>query len=487
MDWRLNRNALVLGLGLAVGTGWALAEEPAQQPGKLAGLELLTQGDQRADGGKSTEAEVLYQQAMEQLLPGIRHLPFKVTVKRDVTPRDKIRDVLLKEIAEDSSPEEFRADELAMKAFGLLPKEMDYTETLMKLLTEQIGAFYDPKTDTMHLILEPEEQLKKKPGFFAKLFGATGGFDKDNSKTVIAHELAHALADQHYDLHALSKAIKHDDDREMALSALIEGEATLVMMAAQGKDWDGKATADLPSEALGQTMSMMAPMLRMIGGAQISSVPPIMSEPLVFPYLQGMVFCARLTNSEGWPGIDTAYHNVPLSTEQILHPEKYRDQPDPPTDVDLGTLPSLDGWKELTRNVMGELQIGILLKNQKASKTAAAGWDGDRFALFEGPQGKLGLVWRTNWDSEADAKEFFLAYAKYQQSRFGGDDVTPDATSVTREKDGAIYSLELRGPDVVGVEGFNKDEQSKLVEAAWKAQLAMKVATPVAPPESPKP
>jgi len=485
MAARAVRNAWCLGLTLTAGLGgsWALADEQPGVPPKTAGLDLLTQGDKQADGGKSSEAEILYQQAMEKLLPGIRQLPFKVTVKRDVTPRGQIRDVMLKEIDEDSSPEEFRADELAMKAFGLLPLDFDYKERLMTLLTEQIGAFYDPKTDTMHLILEPEETLKKKPGFFAKLFGATGGFDKENSKTVIAHELTHALADQHYDLHALSKSIKHDDDREMALSALIEGEATLVMMAAQSKDWEGKATAELPSEALGQTMNMMAPMLRVMGGAQIGSVPPIMSEPLLFPYLQGMVFCARLTNAEGWPGIDTAYHNIPLSTEQILHPEKYRDQPDPPTEIDLGALAAPDGWKERTRNVMGEMQIGILLKNQKASKTAAAGWDGDRFALFESPDGKLGIVWRSTWDSEADAREFFNAYAKYQKSRFGGDDVTPDSTVITREKDGFGYSLEVRGPDVVAVEGFAKDDLARLAQAAWNAKLSPKVADPVAPPQ----
>jgi hypothetical protein len=473
MTARFPVGVLVAILTLAAQAVAARADEPAGRSDLEAGLVLLKQGDQQADEGKTTDAEILYQQAMEKLLPGIRRLPFKTTVKRDVTPREKIREYMLKEIEEDETPEEFRADELAMKAFGLLPPGLDYKETLMKLLTEQVGAFYDPETGTMHLILENGDQAKKKAGFFEKLLGGGGGFNKENSKTVIAHELTHALADQHYDLHALTKSIKHDDDRELALSALVEGEATLVMMAAQASDWSGKSTADLPSEALGQTMGLMTPLLRMVGGAEIASVPPIMSEPLVFPYLQGMVFCARLTNSDGWPGIDVAYKHIPQSTEQILHPEKYRDQPDPPTEVDLGELAVPEGWKELTRNVLGELQIGILLRKHNG-KAAAAGWDGDRFALFEGPSGRLGLVWRSTWDTETDASEFFTAYARYQHSRFGGDAPADGLTSTSREKDGAVYRLTRRGVDVVAVEGFDEKSTDGLAEAAWKATLSEK-------------
>ena len=484
MTARIATGAVVamLGLALLAGPTRGLGDEPPAKstapPAPTAsdveaGLVLLRQGDQQADAGKTTDAEILYQQAMEKLLPGIRQLPFKTTVKRDVTPRDKIREYMLKELEEDETPEEFRADELAMKAFGLLPADLDYKETLMKLLTEQIGAFYDPETDTMHLILEPEAKEKKKLGFFQKLLGAGGGFDKENSKTIIAHELTHALSDQHYDLYALTKSIKHDDDRDLALSALIEGEATLVMMAAQGQDWTGKSTAELPSEALGQTMGMMGPLLRIAGGAEISSVPPIMSEPLVFPYLQGLVFCTRVTNAEGWHGLDAVYRHIPQSTEQILHPEKYKDQPDPPTEVDLGTLEPPAGWKELTRNVLGELQISILLRKQ-SGKVAAAGWDGDRFALFEGPEGRLALVWRSTWDTERDAAEFLSAYARYQQARFGGDAPAADATRVSRERAGAVYSVERKGVDVVVVEGLDAASAAPLAEAAWKATLSEK-------------
>ena len=98
----------------------------------------------------------------------------------------------------------------------------------------------------MHLIREPGKADAKKPAFFESLMGKKGGFDKDENKTVIAHELTHALADQHYDLDKMQEVVEHDDDRSMALSSLIEGEATLAMIGAQMDDWDGSKVTAIP-------------------------------------------------------------------------------------------------------------------------------------------------------------------------------------------------------------------------------------------------
>src|SRR5262249_2058268 len=177
------------------------------------GLKLLTEGDQLADKGNTTDAVLRYKNAFEQLLPGMRKLRFKHEVKRDVTEREKLRDVLVKEIDSEITPGEFRANEMGMKALGLLPRDINLKEVMVKVYSEEIAAFYDTKTKTMHLIKEPEAKTKKPPGLLERLLGKTGGFDKDENKTVIAHELTHALADQNFDLDALQKAAKHDDDQ----------------------------------------------------------------------------------------------------------------------------------------------------------------------------------------------------------------------------------------------------------------------------------
>ncbi len=174
---------------------------------------MLDEGDKLADQGQFTEAVIRYKRGMEQLLPQLRKIPFKHEVKRDVTKRENMKALILKEIDEDMTPAEFRANELAMKAFGLLPRDFNLRETIAQVYAEEVAAFYDPKTKTMHLIEEPKVEKKKPPTLLERLFGKKDEFDKDENKTVIAHELTHALADQHYDLDAMQEAVKKDDDR----------------------------------------------------------------------------------------------------------------------------------------------------------------------------------------------------------------------------------------------------------------------------------
>jgi hypothetical protein len=433
------------------------------------GKKLLAEGDEAADNGKTTDAVIHYKRAFEQLLPGMRKLRFKHEVKRDVTAREDLKAVLVKEIDEEMTPGEFRANELGMKALGLLPQDVNLKEVLVRVYSEEIAAFYDPKTKTMHLIKEPEVQ--KEPTFLEKLLGKKKGFDKDENKTVIAHELTHALADQNFDIDAMQKRVKQDDDRELAVSALIEGEATLTMIGSQMEDWNGSVIRSVPAARLDRVFGFMIPFMPLAGGKSLREAPPILSETMIFPYLRGMVFCARLTNDGGWQALDDAYRNPPQSTEQILHPEKYRAEPDPPTSVDLGALSPGGDWKELGRNVVGEMQLTVLLKRH-GGRNAAAGWDGDRYAVFERAGGQAGLVWLTTWDTEDDARQFSSGYGKFQITKLGGEQPLPDVVpeSVRHPKGNAVLALERRGKDVAIVEGFDASTTDALVEAAFRAK-----------------
>ena len=131
-------------------------------PSPPDGASLLTEGDKLADEGKFTEAVIRYKSGIEKLLPKLRKIPFKHEVKRDVTKRENMKDLILKEIDEDMTPQEFRANELAMKAFGLLPRDYNLREALAQVYAEEVAAFYDPKTKTMHLIEEPKKAVQKK-------------------------------------------------------------------------------------------------------------------------------------------------------------------------------------------------------------------------------------------------------------------------------------------------------------------------------------
>jgi hypothetical protein len=391
-----------------------------------------------------------------------------------------MKELILKEIDEDMTPEEFRANELAMKAFGLLPAKYNLREALAQVYSEEVAAFYDPKTKTMHLIEEPKKPVEKKVGLLERLFGKKSEFDKEENKSVIAHELTHALADQHYDLDALQKSVKKDDDRSLALSALIEGEATLAMFSASALDWEGDI-ADFPAENLEWTFNLISPFMAFMGGGQaIRNAPQIISESMIFPYIRGMVFCAKLTSKGGWPAIDDVYRDPPLSTEQILHPEKYRERPDYPMSIDLAALSAGEGWKEVGRNVLGEMQLAVMLRKH-GGKAAAAGWDGDRYAVFEGPKGKLGLVWASTWDSEDDAREFMRGYVSCQSEKARNLGGVPKhvSDSVWRNDDDALYVVERHGCDVIVVEGFTPKTTIGLVASARQAKkIELKPAAP---------
>ena len=440
-------------------------------PDVKAGLDLLKTGDDLADAGETNDAQVRYKEAFEKILPRLRGIPFKHEVKRDVTKREKLQDMLLKEFEEEMTPAEFEANEKSLKAFGLLSKDLDLKALLVEVYSEEIAAYYDTKTKTMYMIEEPEAKKNQEPTFLERFLGKTGGFDKDENKTVIAHEMTHALSDQHYDLESLHERSKKNDDWSLAVSALIEGEATLAMMAAGMEDWEGAQIVETPSANLGAGLELIAPFMASLGGGQaLKKAPPIITDSMLFPYLRGMVFCARLANDDGWKGVDSAYLDPPLSTEQILHPAKYRAEPDYPTRIDLPELEPGEGWKQVGSNVMGEMQTAVMLRGNGGA-AAAAGWDGDRYAVFENQDGALALVWATTWDGEDDAREFARAYVRYQTSRMNDAKFQPVEIpdSLWRCVDGNCRVVERRGADVVVVEGFPASASASLLEAAFRA------------------
>jgi hypothetical protein len=476
---RLVASLLVLGMPLFV-VASAQAATPIQDEVDLphdiaAGKALLNEGNALADKGDTAEAQNRYKLAFEQLLPSLRQLPFRREVKGDMTDRSALGSKIIEDIDREMTPAEFRAYESGLKALGFLDPDVDLKQLLGEVYGQEIGAFYDPRTDTMHLIRESEKG-GRKPTFLETLMGKKAGFDKDESQTVIAHEMTHALADQHFDLETMLKSVKDDTDRELATVALIEGEATLAMTVAQSKDWEGRSVRDLPAEQMGQMVAFLGPLMPSIGGsAALKKAPEVIKESMLFPYLQGLVFNLTLTNEKGWKGVDSAYRKPPLSTEQVLHPEKYAKALDTPRDFTFKDLPAPEGWTELGQDVVGELQASVLLRPFDG-RTAAAGWDGDRFAVFahgDEARAPLAFVWRSVWDTEADAIEFATAYASFQSRKLGPS--TPKLTAPLPDllgrsgPDGARFLVERRGSDVVIVEGFGPEPTSRLVEAAFAA------------------
>jgi hypothetical protein len=186
-------------------------------------------------------------------------------------------------------------------------------------------------------------------------------------------------------------------------------------------------------------------------------LPPALVEENFFPYYAGAALIARVLEQHGWAGVDTLYAAPPLSTEQLLHPEKYFTEPDPPTHVEIGGVAALfpADWQELENNVLGELMIRVLFEQflpKEDARIAAAGWDGDRFIAY-GHGAAAAFVWTSVWDSDGDAEEFLAAYRRVLAKKYPA----PAA---------AKAYIERRGLKVVIVEGL--DATPAAIEELWR-------------------
>ncbi len=480
-ETQMNAAKLLYGFILLVGFS---STEP---PGGQAGKELLMQGDQLADQAKYTEALLKYKLGYEKILPDLRGLNFKEPVAPQFMERTDLQQHMKKLLKEDMTEHEIELSDASLKVFGFVQPDFKTEDTLLQLYSEEVAGFYDPKRKQMVLIKETEAPKPQKPGLLARLLGAKTGFDKDEQKSTLSHEMAHALADQHFDLLKLQEAAEKDDDRALALQALVEGEAMLVMMADMERAGGGTGAGILRASpaAMDFSFRLMQGILPFASGKAFRSAPPIFRETMMFGYLKGMVFLLHLTNESEWKRVNQAFREPPLSTEQILHPEKFLKELDEPTEIELPPLGDVLGadWKEVGQNVLGELQISVMLRKQWGAR-AAAGWDGDRFAVFSGPNDKLALVWYTTWDSEADAKEFAGAYSRYAATRIGLADASagsagqPEPPTIADrlmiEKGGRGYLIHRQGSDVVIIEGLSEKAIDAVSAVAFKAEKKVK-------------
>lgn len=320
----------------------------------------------------------------------LRNLPATGSVDTGLQSREEIRRYILARMAEEYPPEELEIDRRLLVKLGLIPDSLDYPGTLVLLLTEQVAGYYDPQTRTLYVAdwVPVREQLP-----------------------VMAHELVHALQDQHFDLDRLLEGVEGNEDATQARVAVVEGEGLGLMLEYILQPL-GRSFLDIPD--LVQMQKDQMEQARQSYGV-FRKAPPFFQEALLFPYVQGARFLQHYVRRHGWPGVDRLYADLPRSTEQILHPEKYESPKDEPTHVEPPPLPAgLGGrWERIYRNVLGEFMLRLILDQfleADPARDGAAGWDGDSIQLFEGPEGELALWIRSVWDSEPEAVEFVEAY-----------------------------------------------------------------------------
>jgi hypothetical protein len=323
------------------------------------------------------------------LVPGLRELPAADDVAYRVIDQDTFLAELEALFREEYSDAYIAAEDAAFTRLGLLGPEDDLGQLILDLYDSQVLAYYDPRTTTFSLV------------------GPTEGIG-DLEAVVVAHEYAHALQDAAFDLEASRITDLDRADAILAQQALVEGDATAVMM-----DWAARELSLLD-------------LLRVSGQAQskqderlMRRLPAILRRQLEFPYIEGLAFVNALRGRGDWVSVDEAWAAPPVSTEQVLHPELYPDEH--PIDVSLPGLTERlgPGWSSTYEQTLGEMQTGVWVADGRRALSlipglpaqlpragAAAGWGGDRLVSLDGPEGTWVTVWQTTWDSQGDAKEF---------------------------------------------------------------------------------
>lgn len=347
-------------------------------------------------------------------------LRFKTPPRVESQPRDSVRAFLERRFNEDLPASELSGMERAYKAFGMLPASMDLRSFMLDLLTEQVAGYYDPKAKTLYVV---------------------EGGDEAVTNITIAHELVHALQDQHFNLDSLQRA-RHDNDRLTAGQAVVEGQATLEQIGSMiGSD---NTITGTPGG-----WDRVRQMIRDMQGSMpiFASAPTILQETLIFPYLTGAEFMRKFKQEAKG---ESPFTRMPVSTEQMLHTERYFATRDDPTTV---TLPAPLASTVVYQNNLGEFETRILLyeylKDQGSAVRGAAGWDGDRYALIQTPRGDA-IAWVTVWDTSIDAAEFFDLLDASMIKRHGGR-ITPGAgTGTTRTYGASGRSILLSISDING-------------------------------------
>lgn len=356
----------------------------------------------------------------------------KKPVACDMIDRSRLKRFMENRIEEEVKPEEIRAEETTLKKFGFLPRDYDLRASTVELLAEQAAAFYD---------------FKKK-----KLFVLDASSDA-LQQTALVHELAHALADQQFNLGGFIKHSGPSDDASTARMAVIEGQASWLM-------------AEYAARKAGQSLKDNPTLLQMMANADGGSgqfpvfdkAPPYIRETLLFPYTKGMLFQQAVFERMDRAAFAEVFRRPPETTQQILHPALYFERKKPTSPPLPEPPPAARHWHELAGGTVGELDHAILMR-QYADKEKAAvlapKWAGGRYRVIEQSKGgPTVLQYSSDWESPGDARGFFEVYKAVLRGKWKTVTVTSDEPDrFAGQGDGEPFLLRVDGSRVSSVEG----------------------------------
>ena len=404
-------------------------------PPRLFVVALLTAATAFAETAPTVFSQV---DEMVATLAQITGWPVKKRVPSEILSKDKFQRYLSSHIKDSSHDKETRAEELALKMFGLVPQDFNLARETEDLLGEQAAAFYDYKKKRLYII-------DSTPA-------------GEEQQMALVHELAHALADQQHSLGKYLNQGSPDSDESTAREAVMEGQATWLTWAYEAKRAGGKG--EVPLKMLDQLTSehdnnSEFPVL--------DKTPLYMRESLLFPYNAGARFQDAVYRKLGREAFEAVFAQSPRSTQQILHPTAYFDGTAPTTIEPLG-LAKIFGkqaaqFRPIIEGAVGEFDHAILLRQfvgENEGAVAAQHWRAGWFRLYEHKkEGYPILSYVSQWDSPEAARVYFELYQRVLKGKWKKMEVaSATAAEISGTGDSGRFTVRLSGTSVQSIEGL---------------------------------
>lgn len=377
---------------------------------------------------------------LTQEVARITGLEQKRPVPVETLTRAQWKQYVEREIEQQVKPEELRADELTLKLFGLVPRDFDLKQATIELLAEQAAAVYDHRRKRM-LLLED---------------GAGGGLED----AVLVHELAHALADQHYGMEKFLDKGAKTGEQQAARLAVVEGQAMWVMLEWQlGRMGMGSLTGSRAA------LEKMLPALGTMAAASypvFGRSPLYLQETLLFPYTAGVLFQQAAVEKLGRQAFRKVLERPPATTHEIFHPEAWLEKRR--YEAPAAPLPEKEAeYRRLSSGILGEFDVRVLMKQycgQEDAERFGPMWRGGSYELLEHKAtGKPALRWSLGFGEESAALDFVERYRKVLEGKSEG--LRWSAAGRGRlegsNRDGR-FRVEVRGAAVAAVEGLQPAE-----------------------------
>jgi len=319
---------------------------------------------------------------IERGIAELRGIDTPPDVEHNFVDQDGMIKRLAEELNDPETIEQIAHESALFKLLGVIPQDANLGAIYDSLFGSQVLGLYDP---------EKEE-------FFVLGDDQSGAESLDvEAQLTYAHEYVHRLQDAKFDLEAVEE-LATGDDMSLAISALVEGDATSVQTQYMLANYDFAQLSKLLESSLANQ-------------AELPESPYFLQQTLEFAYTEGAAFISIILQLGQFAAVDAVFVDPPKSTEQIMHPEKYFDKEDP-IEIDIPDDAMRRGWAVQAENVFGEFFLRTWLEalGSENATAAAAGWGGDTYAVFEdSSSGETGLAVTLAWDTSDDSTEFFKA------------------------------------------------------------------------------